>query len=37
MEDCLDKVLDLEGGDRATLKMPEGMRQKRADLLEGDN
>ncbi|WP_374356837.1 hypothetical protein [Chitinimonas sp.] len=34
-EACLEKVLTLEGWDRATLTMPEGLRQKR-DLLLGD-
>lgn len=29
METCLDEVLDLEGWDRTTLKMPEGLRQRR--------
>ncbi|MGE4280241.1 MAG: hypothetical protein AB7G62_11675 [Magnetospirillum sp.] len=29
LENCLDHVLDLEGWDRATLKMPEGLRQRR--------
>lgn len=27
-EDCLDRVLEFEGWDRDTLKMPEGLRQK---------
>lgn len=35
MEDCLDEVLDLEGWDRTTLKMPEGLRQRRDDLIAG--
>jgi len=37
MEDCLDQVLTLEGWDRATLQMPEGLRQKRAELLDRDD
>lgn len=27
LEDCLDRVLDLEGWDRTTFKMPPGLRQ----------
>ena len=34
LEDCLDRVLVLEGWDRATLRMPEGLRRRRQDLLE---
>jgi hypothetical protein len=37
MEDCMDKVLEIEGWDRETLRMPEGMRRRRADLIEGDS
>ena len=37
MEDCLEQVLTLEGWDRTTLKMPEGLRRKRAELLERDD
>lgn len=33
MEACLDKVLTLEGWDRETLKMPEGLRQRRDELV----
>lgn len=29
LESCLDRVLDMEGWDRATLTMPEGLRQRR--------
>lgn len=36
MEVCLEQVLALEGWDRQTLKMPEGLRRKRAELLERD-
>jgi hypothetical protein len=36
MEACLEQVLALEGWDRQTLKMPEGLRRKRAELLERD-
>lgn len=36
MEDCMDKVLTLEGWDRTTLKMPEGLRRKQMDSLNGD-
>ncbi len=36
MEDCMVRVLDIEGWDRATLKMPEGLRQKRAESIERD-
>lgn len=34
METCLEKILALEGWDRTTLKMPEGLRCKRAQLLD---
>jgi len=34
LESCLDKVLDMEGWDRETLRMPEGLRQKRQEALE---
>jgi hypothetical protein len=33
MEDCLDEILTLEGWDRVTLKMPEGLRQLRDSYL----
>ena len=33
MEDCMDQVLTLEGWDRATLRMPEGLRKRRDQLL----
>ena len=36
MEACLDEVLDLEGWDRVTLRMPEGLRRLRMDVLEND-
>lgn len=35
MEDCLDRVLTLEGWDRTTLKMPLGLRKLRDELLGG--
>ncbi len=34
MEDCLDRILDIEGWDRTTLKMPAGLRSLRDDLLD---
>ena len=34
MEDCLEQVLSLEGWDRDTLVMPEGLRRKRIEMLE---
>ncbi|WP_306607077.1 hypothetical protein [Azonexus sp.] len=37
MEDCMDRVLTIEGWDRSTLKMPEGLRRKRAELIERDD
>ncbi|WP_265949108.1 hypothetical protein [Dechloromonas sp. A34] len=37
MEDCLDQVLEIEGWDRATLKMPEGLRKIRGELIENGN
>ncbi len=38
MEDCLEKVLRLEGWDPVSLKMPDGLRSKRDTILgiEGD-
>lgn len=36
MEDCLDQVLELEGWDRKTLKMPTGLRQLRDELIQSD-
>lgn len=33
MEICLERVLEIEGWDRKTLKMPAGLRQLRDDLL----
>jgi len=35
LESCLDRVLDLEGWDRTTLRMPEGLRQRRDRLVDG--
>ena len=32
MERCLDQVLEIEGWDRTTLKMPAGLRKLRDDL-----
>lgn len=37
MEDCLDRVLEIEGWDRATLKMPDGLRKLRDELIESGN
>lgn len=34
MEACLDRVLEIEGWDRATLKMPAGLRKIRDGYLE---
>lgn len=36
MEDCLERVLSIEGWDRNTLQMPEGLRRKRAEMLDRD-
>lgn len=36
LEDCLDEVLDLEGWDRATMTMPEGLRVRRDNLIKDD-
>lgn len=33
MEDCMDNILDIEKWDRATLTMPEGLRQRQADAI----
>lgn len=36
MEACLHEVLTLEGWDSQTLQMPEGLRRRRDDLLQGE-
>lgn len=36
MEKCLDEVLEFEGWDRDTLRMPEGLRKRRDVLLDAD-
>lgn len=36
MEDCMDRVLTLEGWNRATLRMPEGLRRKQIESLDDD-
>ena len=36
MQDCLDEVLVLEEWDRATLEMPEGLRQRQAKEMQAD-
>lgn len=33
MEDCMDEVLTLEGWDRTTLTMPEGLRKRRDEIV----
>jgi hypothetical protein len=33
MEDCLDEILDLEGWDRTTMTMPEGLRKRRDEIV----
>lgn len=35
LEECLDQILTLEGWDRATLKMPAGLRRLRDQSLDG--
>lgn len=37
MEDCMDRVLTLEGWDRTTLKMPAGLRRKQIESLDQDD
>ena len=37
MENCLERVLEMEGWDRATLKMPAGLRKLRIDLLNDED
>lgn len=34
MENCLERVLEIEGWDRSTLKMPAGLRTLRDELLQ---
>ena len=36
MEDCMDEVLALEGWDRTTLNMPEGLRKRRDEIVNND-
>lgn len=36
MEECLDQILTMEGWDRTTLKMPEGLRRKMSEAVERD-
>ncbi|MBS1130602.1 MAG: hypothetical protein H6R16_1604 [Proteobacteria bacterium] len=36
MEECLDQILTMEGWDRTTLKMPEGLRRKLSEAIERD-
>lgn len=33
LQDCLDRVLNIEQWDRATLRMPEGLRRKQIDAV----
>ncbi|MBL8467798.1 hypothetical protein [Methyloversatilis discipulorum] len=33
LEEALDRVLDIEGWDKISLKMPDGLRKKRDELL----
>lgn len=35
MESCLERVLEIEGWDRETLRMPAGLRRMRNELLKG--
>ncbi|NHC06411.1 hypothetical protein DFR40_1727 [Azonexus fungiphilus] len=37
MEACMEEVLAIEGWDRKTLQMPEGLRRKRSDLLAAED
>jgi len=37
MEVCMDDILRIEGWDRATLKMPPGLRRKQLDSLARDD
>lgn len=37
MEDCLARVLELEGWDRKTLTMPEGLRERRNALIDSND
>lgn len=37
MEACMERVLTIEGWDRTTLKMPEGLRRKRDELIQRDD
>lgn len=34
LEDCMEEILELEGWDRETLRMPEGLRRMRDDLIK---
>lgn len=37
MENCMAEILAIEGWDRATLKMPEGLRRRRDELIARDD
>lgn len=37
LEDCMDKILDLEKWDRTTLQMPANLRQRQADEIDKDS
>ncbi|HQT30423.1 MAG TPA: hypothetical protein PLE48_00885 [Thiobacillus sp.] len=37
LEQCLDKILDLEGWDRTTLTMPESLRQLRDQVIDNES
>ena len=37
MEECMVDILALEGWDRTTLKMPEGLRRRRDELIARDD
>lgn len=36
LEDCLDRVLDIEGWDRSTYSMPAGLRELQLKEVQGD-
>ena len=37
LEDCMEKILELEKWDRTTLKMPPNLRKRQADEIDNDS
>jgi len=37
MQDCMEKIIEMEGWDRATLQMPEGLRKRQLNEVMSDD